>query len=85
MTEKETRITHIAYCNHARAIVLICENCGERHTVPDWLPLGGYWHSGDVRGFCSEKCKREWWVKVPVFEMGGGECTTNSTRGWQGK
>ena len=53
-------------------IVLICENCKKEHTVLDWLPLGDRL-TNHVRAFCSEECKKEWWAKQSVLDMGGEE------------
>jgi len=51
-------------------IILECENCGKLQSISGWLALNGFSWSGEVRAFCGEKCKREWWAKQPVFDMG---------------
>ena len=56
-----------------REIVLICENCGKRYRVANWLPIGDQLWGIEVRAFCGEKCKKEWWENIPVFDMGGEE------------
>ena len=63
-------------------IVLICENCEKEHTVREWnkelgekknwLPLGDRL-TNHIRALCGEECKKEWWAKQPVLDMGGEE------------